>query len=329
MRVMKQDALISVIIPVYNSEKYVSRCLDSIINNTYKNLQIICVNDGSTDRSLELIAEYANKDDRIIPLTKDNGGAASARNEGMRIAKGDCLSFVDADDWLHPQFFEIMLRSMLSGNADAVMCPLQRTDQYFADFETLDAGQDSTEVLTEGDFGKQKRFEEFRKYSCGVLYRKESVKHFFPERLKVTEDNLFNLLNVTSFSEIVILKHPMYYYFNNNESVMNTYDGMDAYHDFFLTCDYLTQWKLEDHTKKELICFLYKRYLFYHYYFPDARKDQEVKLCLKKCRGILRKNDQCLEAFQMICFRTLLKVPFAYVVYKTMKDKIKSLVNEK
>ena len=86
---------ISVIIPVYNTEKYIGRCLDSILNNTYKNLEVICVNDGSKDRSLEILNEYAEKDNRVKVIDKENGGVSAARNTALDVATGDFISFVD------------------------------------------------------------------------------------------------------------------------------------------------------------------------------------------------------------------------------------------
>lgn len=101
--------LISVIIPVYNSERFIARCLESVINNTYKNLQIICVNDGSTDESGRILTEYMEKDKRISVINKDNGGAASSRKAGILAAKGDYIAMLDADDWIHPQYFDILI----------------------------------------------------------------------------------------------------------------------------------------------------------------------------------------------------------------------------
>ena len=90
--------LISVIVPVYNVEKYLYTCLDSILNQTYSNIEIICVNDGSTDKSRKILEEYRKKDSRIRIVDKENGGLSSARNAGMRVAKGEFYSFIDSDD---------------------------------------------------------------------------------------------------------------------------------------------------------------------------------------------------------------------------------------
>lgn len=105
---VEPDILISVIIPVYNAEKYLKTCLDSIINQTYKNIEIVCVDDGSTDHSLELLRLYEKKDTRIKVYTQKNAGPSAARNRALEVVKGDYISFVDADDFLQENAYEIL-----------------------------------------------------------------------------------------------------------------------------------------------------------------------------------------------------------------------------
>lgn len=107
------DSLISVIVPIYNVERYLPQCLDSILNQTYRHLEVILVNDGSTDRSGAIADEYARKDSRIRVLHKENGGQGMARNRGLAIATGDYVSFIDSDDWLEPNTYEETLRPFL------------------------------------------------------------------------------------------------------------------------------------------------------------------------------------------------------------------------
>lgn len=92
--------LVSIIVPVYNAEKYLNKCLDSIVNQTYSNLEIILINDGSTDNSLSICNDYTNKDGRIIVIDKHNTGAADSRNEGLKKATGKYIMFVDSDDFI-------------------------------------------------------------------------------------------------------------------------------------------------------------------------------------------------------------------------------------
>ena len=116
--VMKQ--LLSIIVPIYNAEQYLIQCIESIINQTYDNLQIIFVDDGSTDSSLEICNFYAQKDKRIVIVQKENGGVVSARKAGVKAANGKMIGFVDADDWIEPDYFENMMAIFMETNADIV-----------------------------------------------------------------------------------------------------------------------------------------------------------------------------------------------------------------
>ena len=119
---MSDKPLISVIIPVYNVEKYLRQCLDSIINQTLKDIEIICVDDGSTDRSLNILKEYQAKDDRIIILQQQNKFAGVARNTGLKVAKGKYLSFLDSDDFFELNMFEDMYKKAEQDQSDITIC---------------------------------------------------------------------------------------------------------------------------------------------------------------------------------------------------------------
>ncbi len=114
---------ISIIVPVYNVEKYLSVCLDSLLNQTLDDIEIICVNDGSTDGSLHILKEYANLDSRIKVICQENRGLAGARNTGIKAASGNYIGFVDSDDWVDDDFFEKLYNTASSSNADIARAP--------------------------------------------------------------------------------------------------------------------------------------------------------------------------------------------------------------
>lgn len=116
------EPLISVIVPVYNAEKYIEKCVASIRAQTYRNLEIILVDDGSCDRSGELCEAFALEDSRIVVIRKENGGVASARNAGLDAMHGDYVGFVDADDWIDPEMYEVLLQRMIAENAQISCC---------------------------------------------------------------------------------------------------------------------------------------------------------------------------------------------------------------
>lgn len=110
---MLESPLISVIVPVYKVEEYLARCVDSILGQTYRNLEILLVDDGSPDRCGEICEEYAARDTRIRVIHKENGGLSSARNAAIDVAQGEYLGFVDSDDWIEPETYEALLEMAL------------------------------------------------------------------------------------------------------------------------------------------------------------------------------------------------------------------------
>ena len=121
--------VISVIVPVYNVEKYLAKCLDTILAQTFSNIEIICVNDGSTDGSRKILAQYAQKDSRIKIVDKKNGGLSSARNAGMKVAQGEYYSFIDSDDWIDETMLEKLYNSMVSLDTDISICAVHQYDE--------------------------------------------------------------------------------------------------------------------------------------------------------------------------------------------------------
>lgn len=121
-----KNAKISVIIPVYNVAEYLPTCLDSVINQSYKNLEIICVNDGSPDNSAAILSEYAQKDNRIQIITQENQGLSGARNTGLERATGEYVYFLDSDDYIHPQMLERLETALRQTEADFSCCKYKK-----------------------------------------------------------------------------------------------------------------------------------------------------------------------------------------------------------
>ena len=124
---------ISIIVPVYNVEKYLKRCIDSILNQSFTNFELILVDDGSTDNSGKIIDEYAIKDERIKVIHKENGGQGSARNRGLDIAKGNYIGFVDSDDWIHKDMYKCMYQIISEDNTDIVQVGHNTVEEYTED----------------------------------------------------------------------------------------------------------------------------------------------------------------------------------------------------
>ena len=117
---------VSLIIPVYNTVKYLRRCLESAVSQTYENMEIICVDDGSTDGSEKIVDEFAARDGRIIAVHQENRGESNARNTGLRIASGDYIGFMDCDDWIEPDMYECLVRELEEAGADMAIAGFYR-----------------------------------------------------------------------------------------------------------------------------------------------------------------------------------------------------------
>lgn len=117
---------ISVIIPVYNVKKYLRRCLDSLVNQTISDIEIICINDGSTDSSLEILKEYAKKDERIKIINQENQKQGAARNRGLEVAQGEFITFVDSDDWVDADYLEELYNAIINSNVNIAVASMIR-----------------------------------------------------------------------------------------------------------------------------------------------------------------------------------------------------------
>lgn len=213
---------ISVIIPVYNVEPYLRRCLDSVIQNTYRNLEIICVNDGSPDNCLSILREYEKQDTRIIVIDQQNGGLSAARNAGLDIATGDFISFIDSDDWIHPQHFELLLYVQQKYNSDLTIARHQTTsDPVPPTHSQFDLCSVHAHLLSI-DSLLQMRFA--RNYVWGRLYRASMLNaHRFIEGV-VFEDTPFNLFLLSKHEslQIALIEEPLYFYFIRSSSIVHT-----------------------------------------------------------------------------------------------------------
>lgn len=221
--------LISIIVPIYNVEKYLSECLDSIINQTYKNLEIILIDDGSTDNSGKICDKYAKKDKRIVVIHRTNGGVSSARNLGLKIANGSYIGFVDADDWIANDMYENLYINLKKFNADISVCKFKNVykrknivhnDEKYSNLVSLNSEQ-ALEIL----------FDIKKCYSWSLwnkLYKKEILSNF-DEKLTIAEDLMqifkiyFNKNVITSFEN----KEKYFYYFRKGSACHSNIFSID------------------------------------------------------------------------------------------------------
>lgn len=205
---------ITVIIPAYNAEKYIKACVESVEKQTYRDIEIILVNDGSTDGTAEILntlkAEYNN----IKVIHKENGGVSSARNTALAAAEGDYIGFVDADDWIEPDMFELLADAMEEKGAQLVSCGLfydsaDRT-QYTV-YEKNTAKPQISDIIS--PYGGIMLVPQISGYLCNKLFSKELVTGlFFDEKLAQNEDLLFVTEYLKSGSKMVNVEKKLYHY---------------------------------------------------------------------------------------------------------------------
>lgn len=205
--------LISVIVPVYNVKKYVGKCLDSILKQKYENLDILVIDDGSTDGSGEICDKYATKDKRVRVFRKKNGGLSDARNFGLRKAKGDIVAFVDSDDFVNEDFVGAMLESMKENNADVVVCGY---NDIVPNEENMCGGEAAVKLLTHHENVDTVTWNKMYKKS---LFLENEI--WFPVGKK-HEDALTTYKLLAKAKIVSYINKSLYYYIDRKSSIMNT-----------------------------------------------------------------------------------------------------------
>ena len=277
------EKLVSVIIPAYNIEDYIGRCLDSIISQTYKNLEIIVVDDGSRDHTGEILDNYAKKDRRIKVIHKENGGVSSARNKGIEVAEGDYIGFIDGDDLIEPEMYKILVDLLEEENADIAHCGYQmvfpdRVDYYHntgkKKIQTTEEGLKdllSGEIIEPGLVNK--------------LYKKELIKNCrLDETVKINEDLLMNYQLFKLSQKSVYYDITPYSYMIRSSSATGANSLITKREDSLRV---LNQIK-DDCINNNLLPTIYKRYIYL--LMAICRDDLKDRLYQKKQRKKLKKE---------------------------------------
>ncbi len=220
--------IVSIIIPVYNVEKYLERCLDSVINQTYKNIEIIIINDGSKDNSQSIIDRYAERDERIKPVIQKNQGLSEARNTGIRNSSGEYYYFLDSDDYIKDNTIELMLQN--NDSEDIIIANLIAIDSKgnsnYRSFvhNLLLPPQELIKSDTKFDFFFGRAY---GINACNKLYKSDFIKQhgiYFQKNDEIyAEDLLFNLKCYTNSPKIKIIEDYTYYYEFNPNSITKTF----------------------------------------------------------------------------------------------------------
>jgi glycosyltransferase involved in cell wall biosynthesis len=277
---------ISVIIPVYNAAKYLKICLDSILQQTYGNLEVLLVNDGSTDDSLAIAFSYAEQEERIVVIDQENQGASAARNQGLIHATGDYIGFVDADDWLEPDYFQGLSAGFVA-DADLICCgyfdhSIYGTDVPVNDFLHAGALQDRallTQTLLQGTAGVP-----WAKLFRLSIIRESNIR--FHSDVKMSEDLIFNLEYAQYIRKAAIIPRYLYHYNRLNEqslsakieeSYINSYVIVNKKLDALLSKTDMGEVERTQYLKRRMETFLLRM-------CGDITKDDKLSLRQKKQR---------------------------------------------
>ena len=239
---MNSNPLLSIIVPCYNVSAFLDRCLESIVNQSYHNIEILLIDDGSTDKTGEQCEMWAAKDNRIIVIHQENLGSSATRARGIKIVKGDLITFVDADDWIHPQMYSLMVRALCTENADISQCGV--CDTFKSSAGILYKNRKCTCI--KADYTVHNRVEgclkilrdiEWQSYMWNKIYKRAILEKIqFPIGRGLDEDASVMHLIFNNAKKSVYLNSEMYYYFHREDSICSSKDIKSVAKKFFDRC---------------------------------------------------------------------------------------------
>ena len=327
-----EEELISIVVPIYKVEKYLSKCVDSIIKQTYKNIEIILVDDGSPDKCPEICDEYAGDDERIKVIHKKNGGLSDARNAGIEIAKGKYIAFIDSDDYIKEDFIEVLLNGLVKEQADISMCGIKKVNETNEVIERIKMPSES--VITGEDAIEQ--LGEFPISNIVVwnkLYRIDLFKDIRYPKGKIHEDEFTTYKLLYESKKIAINKECLYYYRQNNDSIMNKkfnskrldiIEALEERIEFFMKRNNERLYKATLVRYIETIIYIYDL-------GQKELKRQDKKGLIRKYKQtykVLKKNKYSIGNGKKGKYLFLL-CPYIYICWQRLKEKFRKIRDER
>ncbi len=307
------NSLVSIIVPVYNAAKYLNRCLNSVVNQTYSNLEIILINDGSTDASLNICKEYAENDKRIILVDKINEGVSIARNTGIKESSGDFIAFLDADDWVAPNYIEQLMKPFENENIDISVCDYQICNEFTSSSVESDHPyryEDAKKYMLE----KQKKGNFSIIVPWGKIFKAKIVAGiFFPPKLHF-EDEATIYKFFYAANQIAESNYKAYYYFQSSEGLTASVypkHPEDAVEVFEMQYEFFKEKNDSEFYQQALATLLWKCLTLYvtkkdKKDFAKAKIDQYLKVF----------NEFNVNYNHSVSLNFFCRFPFAYLLYK-------------
>ena len=316
---------ISIIVPVYKAEPYLKKCIDSILNQTFKDFELILVDDGAPDRCGEICDEYALKDSRIKIIHKENGGQSSARNVGLDIAQGEYIGFVDSDDWIEPDMYKKLFKLLKNDNVDMVICNINS----IKDKKLRDRKKEKRKIILKK--GKENILNSRYKDNflgwgpCNKLYKKDILKNIRFLDGRIYEDVPFNIEVFNKINSYVYTNDKLYNYRQLGESTTRSQISEKhlslIYNTFY--CYDITDVKFKQLTLNNIV----DNCRFICISIINENKIIEKKSILIKLQKILLKNRMLLKKIEFqnfkskIEFNMILYIPILYCIfYKIVKE---------
>ena len=213
---------ISIIVPVYNAERTINRCVDSLLSQTYSEIEVLLVNDGSKDNSLDLCLEYQKQYDNVLVFTKENSGVSDTRNIGLKHATGTYVQFVDSDDFIAKNMCEKLLFALETEDADLAMCSMTVLKNQQRRSDNLSSGVYYDENISKELIKIYKT--NYINSPCNKLYKRDLITDNFPSSISLGEDLLFNLSYLKNCKKIVCISDALYMYdYVNENSLVHSY----------------------------------------------------------------------------------------------------------
>lgn len=312
--------LVSIIVPVYNVDKFLRKCIESILNQSYKAIEIILIDDGSIDCSGRICDEYSSKYEQIYVVHQKNGGVSKARNAGLNLIHGEYFSFVDGDDTIDPAFIDLMVKEMNCNDVDLVRLSWTRGDSvktYYAPFDG------SGKYIV--DLSNLKDLLWFA--NIWGLFRFDCLKNIrFDEQLKYAEDSLFlfEYFVKSPTKRMILINKPFYHYTitENSATVISAYDRYKRSLLFLEKLDALGNIAIDLESLKNK--YIYKDCLALYYYFVDENISNEKELSKKdvKNRILFLRKKGCREytlGGKIVSFMYRYHLHFVLTVYRKMR----------
>lgn len=291
------STIISIIIPVYKVEKYLARCVDSVLSQTFSDFELILVDDGSPDKSPELCDEYAKKDSRVKVIHKKNGGLSSARNAGLEVCKGEYIFFIDSDDWLSDdEVFSDFIKKAKIENSDFI-------------YGLMNKATDTTEIEIKNNerFSDEKRYFLSNPYlfsACNKMYKRTLLQfiHFVPER--VNEDVDIIPLVFCNAKKVTKLNRTTYNYYQNPNSITRS-EFSEKRFDMFKSVDNVFH-KFEGTNEEKSVfyenIFGFQIFSVYIEIIKKTKTKMRKKNLSKFCNLLKEYHFECFFRYSFLCF---------------------------